>query len=223
MAPTCEQGSSARTDCGQARNSRTGVAHRATSGPARSPERSMRRSAGTPLPPLASSFGVRGTAAIGGRESLALSDYSTPSGSSYLRTVAPTPHTRHCIPLSRRNNRVGGMLRVPPIRHEDFGCARRTARRNAGPFAFWSPVPGPRQPQPVIGRFLAGLRSGERAALGIRSESGRRADGEPDGDRQLGSSQAADWRLLREGGSRDRHWNGDATTAADRDRCGARG
>ena len=143
------------------------------------------------------------------------------------------------LPDGERRHRI----RDTPFRHPGGITGGRNAPRSAHPArrlrlravarggppggmqvhpAFWSAVPGPRQPQPVIGWFLAGLRSGERAALGSRSGSGRRADGEPDGDRRLGSSRAADWRLRREGGSCGRRRDGDATTAADRDRCGAR-
>lgn len=107
---------------------------------------------------------------------------------------APRPahwHARHGIPLSRRNNRVGGMRRVRPpgTRLRLRAVARGTGRRVHSAFRF--PFRILDSLRPVTARFVAALRSGECAARGSRSGSGRRADGEPDGDRRLGSSRAA--------------------------------
>jgi hypothetical protein len=86
--------------------------------------------------------------------------------------------------------------------------------RKAGPFRRPVPVPDPRQLRPVTARFVAALRSGECAARGSRSGSGRRADGEPDGDRRLGSSRAAGWRSRRGMASVIERRDGDATREA---------
>ena len=130
---------------------------------------------------------------------------------------APRPahwHARHGIPLSRRNNLVGGMRRVPSTRHKaSAACSGAgTGRRVHSPFRF--PFRILDSLPPVTARFVAALRSGECAARDSRSGSGRRADGEPDGNRRLGSSRAASWRSRRGMASVIERRDGDATREA---------
>jgi hypothetical protein len=123
-------------------------------------------------------------------------------------------HARHGIPLSRRNNRVGGMRRVRPpgTRLRLRAVARGTGRRVHSAFRF--PFRILDSLRPVTARFVAALRSGECAARDSRSGSGRRTDGEPDGDRRLGSSRAAGWRSRRGMASVIERRDGDATREA---------